>query len=32
MITLDWNVRGRTLRLLERIFPPNPWAFMSAEQ
>ncbi len=32
MMALDWNVRRRTLRLLDRIFPPNPRAFMSAEQ
>jgi hypothetical protein len=32
MMTLDRNVHGRTLRLLDRLFPPNPRAFMSAEQ
>ncbi len=32
MMTLDSNVRGRTLWLLDQIFPPNPRAFMSAEQ
>jgi hypothetical protein len=32
MMTLDWNVHGRTLRLLDRLFPPNPQGFMSAEQ
>lgn len=32
MMTLDRNVRGKTLRFLDRIFPPNPRAFMSEEQ
>jgi hypothetical protein len=32
MLTLDRNVRGRMLRLLDRIFPPKPRAFMSTEQ
>jgi hypothetical protein len=32
MLSLDRNVRGRLLRLLDRIFPPNPQAFMAAEQ
>jgi SAM-dependent methyltransferase len=32
MMTLDQNVHGRALRLLDWIFPPNSRAFMSAEQ
>jgi len=31
-MTLDWNVCERMLLLLDRIFSPNPHAFISVEQ